>query len=100
MQSVYLETIHRRLHVGHYTEEFPSLFFETESTWRMIVRFDHGIIITTGLGIGVQPQNQDQLELCIFLQDRVGLQSSQMHHQRDDAGFDDKVLVSQPVSQD
>ena len=65
----------------------------------MIVRFDHGRVITTGLDIGVQPKNQDQLELCIFLQDRVGLQSSQMHHQRDDVGFDNKVLVSQPVSQ-
>ena len=26
IQSFYLETLHRRLHVGHYTEEFPGSF--------------------------------------------------------------------------
>ena len=40
----------------------------------MIVRFDHGRVTIVELDIGVQPKNKDQLELCLFLQDRVGLQ--------------------------
>ena len=46
IQSAYLETLHRRLHVGHYTEEFPGSFFR-QNRWSIIVRFDHGRVIIT-----------------------------------------------------
>ena len=46
IQSFYLETLHRRLHVGHYKEECSGLFLR-QNRWRIIVRFDHGRVIIT-----------------------------------------------------
>ena len=46
IQSFYLETLHRRLHVGHYTEECSGSFLR-QNRWRIIVRFDHGRVIIT-----------------------------------------------------